>query len=159
MLNNLNHCSKDTVVDASSGFWQIPVAEEDKEKLAFCTTFGTYQWKVMPFGFTNAPSVFQRAINETLDDCLFQRCLVYIDDICIFSKTFKQHIENIKEVFDKLRKFNWKLKLSKCTFAQTKIEYLGHEISKDEIKVLDKNLEKLMNMQRPKNTKTLQAFL
>ena len=85
-LDYLSNAKYFTVVDASSGFWQIPIAEEDKEKLAFCTTFGTYQWKVMPFGFTNAPSVFQRAMNETLDDDLFQRCLVYIDDICIFSK-------------------------------------------------------------------------
>jgi len=102
-LDYLSGAKYFTVVDASSGFWQIPVAEEDKEKLAFCTTFGTYQWKVMPFGFTNAPAIFQRAINETLDDILFQRCLVYIDDICIFSKTFDQHLQDVDIVFSRLK--------------------------------------------------------
>ena len=75
----------------------------------------------MPFGFTNAPAVFQRAMNETLNESLFKRCLVYIDDICIFSKTFKDHMDDIKLVFQNLRNFNWKLKLKKCKFAQTNI--------------------------------------
>jgi|GEM_PF-2181109 len=88
-LDHLHGAKYFTVVDASSGFWQIPIQEDDKEKLAFTTVFGTYQWKVMPFGFTNAPAIFQRAIYETLDEELFIRCLVYIDDICIFSKHSK----------------------------------------------------------------------
>ncbi len=148
-----------SVIDAYSGFWQIPIAEQDKEKLAFCTTFGTYQWNVMPFGFTNAPAIFQRAMNETLDEDLFKHCLVYIDDICIYLKTFDQHLKDIESVFTKLKRFNWKLKLKKCKFAQTKIEYLGHIITKNQIEVHPKNVEKLKQMKRPKNIKDTQAFL
>lgn len=158
-LDHLRDAVYFTVCDASSGFWQIPVAEDDKEKLAFTTTFGTYQWNVMPFGFTNAPAIFQRAIQETLDGELFIRCLVYIDDICIYSKTFEDHLNDIQIVFSKLIKFNWKLKLKKCQFAQTKIQYLGHIISHNQIEVHPKNVEKVKMMKRPTNVKELQAFL
>ncbi|HRO65872.1 MAG TPA: reverse transcriptase family protein, partial [Candidatus Dojkabacteria bacterium] len=158
-LDQLHGAKYFTVCDASSGFWQIPIAENDKEKLAFVTTFGTYQWKVMPFGFTNAPAVFQRAIQETLDGELFLRCLVYIDDICIYSKTFEQHIKDILIVFDKLNQHNWKLKLKKCQFAQLEIEYLGHVITENQIKVHPKNIDKVRNMKRPNCIKDIQGFL
>ena len=133
-----------TVIDACSGFWQIPIKEEDKEKLAFNTTFGTYRWNVMPFGFTNAPAIFQRAMNETLDSDLYQHCLVYIDDIMIYSKNYEEHLSHIDSVFIKLKNFNWKLKLKKCNFMQIKIEYLGHIIEQNQIglhprKIFDKS--------------------
>src|SRR5687768_8414803 len=89
---------------------------------------------------------FNISMNETLESDIFVRCLVFIDDVCIYSKTFEQHPSNIKSVFNKLEKFNWKLKLKKCKFAQTKIEILGHVISENQIEVLKKNLEKLMQI-------------
>ncbi|HRO64990.1 MAG TPA: RNase H-like domain-containing protein [Candidatus Dojkabacteria bacterium] len=158
-FNYLSGAKYFTVVDAASGFWQIPIHEKDKEKLAFTTASGTYQWNVMPFGFTNAPGIFQRAMNETLDDELFRCCLVYIDDIIIYSKTFEDHIKDLNKIFLLLQNFNWQLKLFKCKFAQTKIEYLGHVLENDTLTVLDKNIEKLKNAKRPKNIKETQAFL
>ena len=83
----------------------------------------------MPFGFTNAPSIFQRAMNETLNEELFKCCLVYIDDIIIYSETFSQHIIDCIKVFKLIKKFNWKLKFKKSRFAQIKIDFLGHVIS------------------------------
>ena len=148
-----------TIVDAASGFWQIPVHENDQEKLAFCTTFGAYHWKVMPFGFTNAPSIFQRAMNETLNGELFKCCLVYIDDIIIYSKSFDQHIDDCDRVFALIKKFNWKLKFKKSRFAQIKIEFLGHVITDSKVTVFDKNIQKIKNMKRPKNIKETQQFL
>src|SRR5215469_5846557 len=102
----------------------------------------------MPFGFTNCPAIFQRAMNETLDEDLFLRCLVYIDDICTFSKTFEQHLKDIDYAFSRLEKFNWKLKLKKYKFAQIEVEFLGHKVTENQITVLEKNIDKLKNMQR-----------
>lgn len=160
--DTFDHLSKAryfTVVDAASGFWQVPIKEADKEILAFCTPFGNYQWNVMPFGYTNAPAIYQRAMNETLDGSLFINCLVYIDDIIIYSENFNDHLKDINEVFTKLDSFGWKLKLKKCKFAQTKVEYLGHVLSEGQVTVLPKNIEKLKNMKRPTNIKETQAFL
>ena len=100
-----------------------------------------------------------RAIYETLDEKLFIRCLVYIDDICIFSKTFEDHLDDIEKVFAKLDKFNWKLKLKKCQFAQGKIQYLGHVISQNQIEVHPKNIDKIKLLKRPSCIKDIQAFL
>jgi hypothetical protein len=158
-FDHLSRAKYFTVVDAASGFWQVPIKEEDKEKLAFCTPFGNYQWNVMPFGFTNAPAIYQRAMNETLDGSLFINALVYIDDIIIFSESFDQHLKDIEEVFSKLETFGWKLKLKKCRFAQEKIEYLGHVLSEGQVTVLPRNIQNLKNMKRPKNIKETQAFL
>jgi hypothetical protein len=148
-----------TVVDCGSGFWQLPVNEDDQEKLAFCTPFGVYSWNAMPFGYTNAPAIYQRAMNETLDDLLFSCALVYIDDIIIFSGTFENHLKDIRRVFAKLDQYNWKLKMKKCNFAQENIEYLGHVVSQGSITVLERNIEKLKKMKRPTNIKETQQFL
>ncbi len=148
-----------TVVDAQKGFWQIPINEDDKEKLAFVTSFGKYQWNVLPFGYTLAPGIFQRAMNETLDELLYLKCLVYIDDIIIFSKDHDQHLKDIAEVFERLRIFNWKLKLDKCKFAQSKIQYLGHIISEGQVQMFPKNLKKIESLKPPKNVKETQRFL
>ena len=113
----------------------------------------------MPFGFTNAPATFQRAMNETLTEDLFKHCLVYIDDICVYSKTYNDHLKDLESVFIKLKKYNWKLKLKKCNFAQEKIEYLGHVISYNQISLHPRNLQKIKSMKEPKNVKELQAFL
>ena len=158
-LDRLQKAKIFTVLDFASGFWQIPINEADKEKFSFITTFGTYQFNYMPFGFINAPSIFQRAISETLDPLLHICCLVYIDDVVIYSDSLENHRKDLDEVFKLLIKYNWKVKLSKCQFATTKIKYLGHEISQGRISPLDRNLEKLQNMKKPTNAEEMVAFL
>jgi hypothetical protein len=158
-IDHLSNQKIFSVVDAQKGFWQIPVFEEHQERLAFITPFGKYQFKVLPFGFTLAPGIFQKAMNETLDGLLFLNCLVYIDDIIIYSENYEQHLKDLEQVFARLQAFNWKLKLEKCKFAQTKIQYLGHIVSHNKIEMLPKNLEKIQNLSPPKNVKELQRFL
>lgn len=158
-LDYLSKAKYYTVVDAANGFWQVPIKESHKERLAFCTPFGTYQWNVMPFGYANAPAIYQRAMNETLDGALFRNCLVYVDDIIVYSDSYEQHLKDIDEVFNKLKKFGWKLKITKSSFAVTTINYLGHTISQGKVTVLKKNIDKLRQMKRPRNIKETQAFL
>lgn len=158
-LDRLGKAKVFTVIDLASGFWQIPVDEADKEKLAFITPFGTYEWNYMPFGFVNAPSIFQRAISETLDPELYLCCLVYVDDIIIYSDSFDTHLNDLERVFKLLGDYNWRIKLSKCQFATEKINYLGHVISHGFVSPLDRNIEKIMNMKVPSNPEELISFL
>src|SRR5687767_161302 len=92
-----------STMDMASGFWQIEMKEEDKEKTAFITHEGLYQWKVMPFGLTNAPATFQRTMQLVLGELFYTIAPVYIDDIIVHSKTFDEHIENLEKVFKKIR--------------------------------------------------------
>jgi hypothetical protein len=147
-----------TVVDLFSGFWQIPLAEKDKQKLAFITPFGNYEWNVMPFGYSNAPSIFQRAIAETLDPYLLKFVLIYIDDIILYSKTFNEHLQHIDDVFKLLATFKWKIKLSKCQFVKNEVKYLGHKVGNGLIAPLDSNIDKLKNMKKPNNKDDMLAI-
>jgi hypothetical protein len=148
-LDRLREARFMTVVDCSSGFWQVKLKESDREILAFITPFGNYEWTVMPFGFTNSPAVFQRAIAETLDSYLFQCVLVFIDDICVYSRTFEEHMEHLEGVFSALDRYGWSLKLKKCQFAQQEIRYLGHQVGGGKVKPLESNMEKLRAMKIP----------
>ena len=89
--------------DLASGYWQVEVDPSDKEKTAFSTPFGLYQFRVMPFGLCNAPSTFQRLMELVLRGLQWETCLVYLDDIIIFSHTIEEHLQRLKEVFDRLR--------------------------------------------------------
>ena len=158
-LDRLSKAKVFTVLDFASGFWQIPINEEDKEKFSFITSFGTYHFNFMPFGFINAPSIFQRAISETLDPLLYICCLVYIDDVVVFSNDIESHYKDLNEVFKLLEKYNWKVKLSKCQFVTPTINYLGHEVSNGEVKPITRNLEKLKNMKKPQTQQEMISFL
>ncbi len=158
-LDRLGKAKIFTVIDLASGFWQIPVEESDKEKLAFITPFGTFEWNYMPFGFVNAPSIFQRAISETLESELYVSCLVYVDDIIIYSEDFDSHLNDLGRVFKLLDAFNWRIKLSKCQFACREINYLGHRVFNGQIFPLERNIDKLTKMKRPSNQDEMVSFL
>lgn len=119
-----------STLDLKSGYWQLEVAEEDKKKTAFTVgPLGFYECNRMAFGLTNAPATFQRLMEHCMGDLNFSECIVYIDDIIVFSRTFEEHIERLGDVFSRLQEFGLKLKLSKCSFFQNKVKYLGHIIS------------------------------
>lgn len=158
-LDRLKDAKFITVIDLASGFWQIPVKEEDREILAFSTPFGNYEPNVLPFGFTNSPSIFQAAISETLDFLLYLCCLVYIDDIAIYSSTFDQHLEDCEKTFTRLDAYGWKAKLEKCQFACKSVNYLGHNICDGEVRPLQRNIDKLKTMKPPKTPDEIVSFL
>ena len=102
---------------------------EDEYKTTFKTHHGHYQFKVMPFGLTNAPATFQCIMNQILQAFLRKFVLVFLDDILIFSATMEDHKHHLQQVLAELRKHKLFLKESKCSFAQSSLEYLGHIIS------------------------------
>jgi len=128
-LNALGGSSWYSTLDLRSGYYNIPIAESDRDKSAFITRQGCFRFTVMPFGLTCAPSVFQRLMDVVLCGLSYQACLVYLDDIIVFGQTFDEQLERLGKVFSRLRAANLKLKPSKCFFCQRNVEFLGHVVS------------------------------
>ncbi|CAB4494324.1 unnamed protein product [Rhizophagus irregularis] len=134
LLDSLQDAQWFTTLDLASEYWQIKVRAEDQEKTAFITKFGTYEFKVMPFGLCNAPVTFQRTMDKVLHRIKEKFVLVYLDDVIIYSKTFKDHIQHLKEVLNRIRKANLRLKAEKCHFAAAELQFLGHVVGKEGVK-------------------------
>ena len=147
-------------LDLRSGYWQVELKEEDKHKTAFTVgPLGFYECNRMPFGLTNAPATFQRLMEACMGEMHLKECLIFLDDILIFSSTFEEHLERLESVFDKLEKHNLKLKPSKCEFFMREVKYLGHVVSEDGIRTDPDKTEALKTWPVPHNIKTLRSFL
>ena len=144
-----------SVLDLKSGYWQIPLAEEDKCKTAFTVgPLGFWECERMPFGLTNAPATFQRLMENCMGDLHLTYCLLYLDDIIIFSKTYEEHV-----VFKKLKDAGLKLSPSKCRFMCKEIKYLGHMVSEKGISVDPEKVACVQSWPVPKTVKQVQGFL
>ena len=130
ILNALGGADWFCTMDLASGYWQIKMREEDKPKTAFVTRKGLFQFKVMPFGLSNAPATFQRLMEKVLMGLQWQKCLVYLDDIIVFGKDFDETLVNLECVMERLKQAGLKLKPSKCWWFQKSVKYLGHIVSK-----------------------------
>ena len=148
-----------TTLDLASGYWQIQMEEKDKEKTAFITHEGLYEFNVMPFGLCNAPATFQRLMHMVYGNLIFTKAPVYIDDTNVHSKTFGQHLEDLEEVFKRLRDAKLKLRLEKCYLCFREIKFLGYIIGKDGMKVDQEKIEKVKNFPIPTNVTELRSFV
>jgi len=125
-LSALGGCTYYSIFDLASGYWQIPIREEDKEKTAFLAPDGLFEFNVMPLGLCNAPATFQRLMDRCLAGLKWQSVLVYLDDIVVFSKDFESHIKHLEEVFGRIAEYGLQFKASKCFLFKQEISYLGH---------------------------------
>jgi transposase InsO family protein len=132
-LDALNGAQFMSTFDLQSGYWQIPMDKADVEKTAFVTTEGLFEYKRMPFGLCNAPATFQRHLDNVLAGLKWQCCLVYIDDIIVFSTDFDQHLKDIRLVFDRLQDAGLVLNSKKCHLCCNKVTFLGHSITPEGI--------------------------
>lgn len=149
-----------SMLDLKSGYWQVELAEEDKEKTAFQVGgLGFYECNRMPFGLCNAPATFQRLMERCMGDLNLQDCLIYLDDIIIFSSDIDTHIQRLDFVFSRLAAYNLKLKPQKCEFFKTKTTYLGHVVSSEGIHADPAKTEAVMKWPIPKNVKDVRKFL
>lgn len=146
-------------LDLASGFYQVPMSDDSIEKTAFVTPDGHYEFLRMPFGLANAPSVFQRLMNSVLGNLRYEIALVYIDDVIIPARTVKDGLKKLRLVLQKLQEHNLTLKLSKCSFFQSKLEYLGREISSSGVQPGIKKIIAIKDMPRPRNVKQVRQFL
>ena len=145
--------------DMESGYWQIPVPEEDRPKTAFGCHKGLFQWRVMPFGLKNAPATFQRCMDAVLAGLLWTTCLCYLDDIIIFSKDFDSHLNRMEEVLERLQEANMRVKLSKCELFRNSVKYLGHVVSSEGIRQDPAKIEAVKLLQPPRDAKTLASVV
>ena len=148
-----------STLDLVSGYWQINMSDEDKEKTAFITPSGLFEFNVLPFGLTNAPATFQRFIDVALAGLKWQCLLVYLDDICVYSSTFEDHLAALERVFARLEKFNLRLKPSKCHLFQRQFLYLGHIVNGDGVQTDPKKIDGLKKMRQPTNVSELRSFI
>lgn len=148
-----------TTLDLASGFWQIPLTQDAKEKTAFITPNGLFQYTRLPFGLVNSPAQFQRMMNAVLAGLQWQCCLVYVDDIIIYSATFDDHIRDLRAVFDRIRAASLRLKGKKCTFAAREVRYLGHVVDAVGIRPDPDKVAALVNMPVPTSVSALRSFL
>lgn len=149
-----------TKLDLRSGYWQVEIKEEDKHKTAFSLgPLGFYECNRMAFGLTNAPATFQRLMETCMGDIHLRECLIFLDDILVFSQSFDDHLKRLEGVFEKLEKHNLKLKPSKCEFFMSEVKYLGHIVSEEGVKTDPDKIEALKSWPVPKNIKELRSFL
>ena len=148
-----------TTIDLESGYWQIEMKEEDKEKTAFICSQGLFEYNVMPFGLKNAPRTFQRVMDEILKEEIGEFVTVYLDDIMIYSKNFEEHMKHIDKVLGKLKENNMIVKLKKCQFGKRNIEFLGHIVGRDGLKPDEKKVEKIKQIKIPETVIQVRSFL
>ena len=144
MLNGSKYFSS---CDLCQGYWQTVIAEEDRDKTAFVTRKGQWRFKVQSFGLCNAPSQFAYDI-----------CLIYLDDILVFSKTFEEHCAHLGAVIDRLDQYTLKLKPSKCSLFQRKVSFLGHVISEKGIECDPDKTSAISAWQRPATIPEVRTF-
>src|SRR5690606_9483965 len=146
-------------LDLKSGYWQVSVAEKDREKTAFSTGDGLFQFRVMPFGLTNAPATFERMMDSVLRGLKWSICLCYLDDILVFSATFDDHLNRLRQVLVALENAGLTLNIKKCHFCSPEIKVLGHVVSASGILPDPEKLADVQNFSTPKSVKQLQSFL
>ncbi|CAI7732728.1 unnamed protein product [Closterium sp. NIES-53] len=127
--------------------------------MAFRTRCGSYEYLVMPFGLYNAPTTFQAEMNHILWPLLDECVVVYLDDILIYSKNMKEHVEHLRKVFEILQKNKFYVKLSKSDFALKKVQFLRHMVSGEGVHVDPQKIEAVKKWKVPENVKELQQFL
>ncbi|CAF1203337.1 unnamed protein product, partial [Didymodactylos carnosus] len=136
-------------LDLKSGFWQLPIDPKDRHKTAFKTPFGLFEWNVLPQGLKNSPPTFQRVMTKLLEPCR-KNCLVYIDDLIIFSKTFEEHVQHLNQVLSLLHQSNFQLNPAKCQIARNEINYLGHHINQSGISPLPEKISSIVQLKANK---------
>jgi transposase InsO family protein len=158
-LDALGKAKYFSTLDLASGYWQIGMTDEAKEKSAFCSTSGLFQFKVMPFGLTNAPATFQRLMERVLAGLQWRICLVYIDDIIIFSETVEEHLKQLACVLERLQLAGLKLKPQKCFLLRKRVAYLGHIVSSQGIEPDPKKISAVKDWKAPTTVTEARSFL
>ena len=159
MVKTVN-CKYFTTLDINSAFWSIPLKIEDRQKTAFVTQEGHFQWTSLPFGLKTAPAIFQRILSNILRKYGLTKFAVnYIDDILVFSRTFDEHMSHLSMILEAIQKEGFRIKFSKCSFAKDLVKYLGHIIQHNSIKPLQDYLIAVKHFPTPKNKKNIRQFL
>lgn len=149
-----------STIDLHSGYWQVAMAAEDKEKTAFVTGLGgLWQFKVMPFGLCNAPATFKRLMETVLEGLNGKICLVYIDDIIVYGKTFEEELSNLRQVFSRLARAGLKMSPKKCHLFQKEVKFLGHLVSSEGVRTDPEKIQTIRDWPQLANKSDVQSFV
>lgn len=149
-----------TVIDMKSGYHNVEIEEEHKERTAFTLgPLGFYEYNKMPFGLANSPATYQRLMETILMDLNLKICFVYLDDVIIFSDTFQEHLQRIDKVFNRLKQAGLKLAPKKCSFFMHRVKYVGHIVSKEGIEPDPDKIEKVKSWPTPKSPEDVRKYL
>ena len=160
ILESLAGAAHFSTFDMNSGFWQVPMDEESKQYTAFTLgSMGLYECESMPFGLCNAPPTFQRLMQNCLGELNLTYCLIYLDDVIVFSDTPEEHLQRMCVVFDRLHEHGLKLKPSKCEVLKSEINYLAHHVSQKGVLPSKKNLESIAQCPPPDTYTKVKSFM
>ena len=157
MLDRLHGALYFSKLDAKSAYWMIPLEETSKEKTAFITPWGLWEFNMMPFGLPNAPATFQRLMDTLLTGLNFAP--PYLDDIIVFSPSWDEHLDHLEKVFNRLEKAGLKLKPTKCEFSMESLTYLGHVVHKGGIFPDPSKISAIVSWSRPATVTDVRSFL
>ena len=159
MISGLGGVKYFTTLDLVRGYYQMPVEEASREFTAFSTPRHHWQFKRLPFGLKNAPAAFQREMQAVLSGFSWKKVLVYIDDILIVEDSFEKHLDLVKKVLNTLNSHGVKIKPAKCSWFQSEVEFLGHQINQEGIRKTPSYISKLRDYERPKTIREVREFL
>ena len=160
LLDALHGAKWFSTLDLKSGYWQVPIAEQDKEKTAFRTSSGQlFEFNQVPFGLCNVPATFSCLMDRVLASLHWETCLFYLDDIIVFSSTWEGHLARLREVFERLRQAKLKLGPTKCIFAAKEVSYLGHRVTEEGLLPDPVLLAAIRDIPPPKTAMEVRSFL
>lgn len=160
ILDKLRHAQYISTIDLRQGYWQIPLTEGSKPITAFTVPGrGLFQFRVMPFGLHSAPATFQRLMDRIIGPELDPYCFAYLDDIIVLGDTFEEHLENLREVFRRIRAANLTLNAEKCQFGRRSLKYLGHVVTPSGITTDPEKVDSIVQIPPPTTVRGLRRFL
>ena len=159
VLDNLAGANYFSVIDLAQGYLQVPLAEKDRPKTAFRSPTGFWEWTRMPYGLKGSPATFSRLMHKVPGHIPPSRLALYMDDICIISKTFEEHLVNLQEVFDAINVHGLKIKAKKCLLAMKEVTFLGHKLNRHGVKPAEQKVQAITNWPAPTSVKEVQVFL
>jgi hypothetical protein len=159
LFDQLRGASVFSKIDLRSGYHQLRIRPSDVPKIAFITKYGLYEFTVMSFGLTNAPTYFMYLMNSMFMDYLDQFVVVFIDDILVYSQNEQEHEEHLRKVRQRLRDCQLYVQLSKCEFWISKILFLGHIINRDGLAVDPKKVAVILDWKAPKEVQGIKSYI
>lgn len=158
-LDKLGKAIYFTTLDLTSGFYQIPLHVNDRKKTAFTVENGHYEFLRMPMGLKGAPATFQRVMDNVLREFIGKSCMVYLDDVLVFSSSLQEHTETLEKILKTLNKFNFKIQLDKSEFLRKETSWLGHVITPEGVKPNPDKILAIKKWALPRTDKELRGFL
>ena len=158
MLDTIGRATYLTTIDLAKGYWQVPMEPGDREKTAFTSPLGLLQFTVMPFGLSGAPATFQRLMDNVLRGTE-EYAGVYLDDVIVHSDSWKEHLTQVAEILERLRRAGLTIKLKKCSFGVAECAYLGHQIGRGGVRPAEGKVAAVQEMRTPRTKKEVRCFL